>query len=65
MMMIIPFFAKFEPQSYNKAEKITGGSHEAAFRFYVFSAHISFIVSLHITTEARRGFSSSEPGAYF
>ncbi len=62
---LIPFFAKFVPQSYNRAEKTTGGSHEAAFRFHIFSAHLSFIANLHITTEARRGESSSEPGANF
>jgi hypothetical protein len=62
---LIPSFAKFVPQSYNRAEKTPGGSHETAFRFHIFSAHISFIVRLHITTGARRGFSSSEPGANF
>jgi len=60
----IPFFAKFVPRSYNRTEKTTGGSHETAFRFYIFSVYISIIVSLYITAGARRGFSSSEPGAY-
>ncbi len=62
---LIPFFAKFVPQSYNRAEKSKGGSHEAAFRIFNLAADISYILGLHITTEARRGFSSSEPGAYF
>jgi len=62
---LITFFAKFVPQSYNRAEKTTGGSHEAAFRFYIFSAHISYILGLHITTGARRGESSPESGANF
>jgi len=39
---LIPFFAKFVPQSYNRAEKTTGGSHEADFRLFILAADISY-----------------------